>query len=221
MKLKDLTGKNFGRLTVTKRLENKILPSGKSQTRWLCKCECGNQHIASGENLKSGNVESCGCYAKEIQIKTHIKHGMSRTRIFNEWRSMKKRCTNKSRKDYKHYGDRGIKVCDEWFEDFMSFYNWAMANGYKDNLTLDRKNVNGNYEPDNCRWITNKEQQSNRRSNRILVYNGEALTITKMADKYHISRYALAYRLNKGMDIEKALFTPVDKGNNFLKTANL
>lgn len=135
-------------------------------------------------------------------------HGMTGTRIHNEWRAMKRRCYTKSHIEYKRYGGRGISVCDEWRDNFMSFYDWAMTNGYRDDLTLDRIDVNGNYEPSNCRWVTQKEQQNNRRNNHYIEYNGEKLTAKQFSEKYNLNYSTLITRLHRNWSIERILNTP-------------
>ena len=154
----DLTGQRFGRLTVVSRAENR-----GNQTRWLCKCDCGNEKIIAGNALKSGVTLSCGCYHKEVTGKIRRTHGGTGTRLHSIWQNMKARCYRESAREYENYGGRGITICDEWRNDYKAFHDWAVENGYADNLTIDRKNVNGNYEPSNCRWITNEEQQRNKR----------------------------------------------------------
>lgn len=141
-------------------------------------------------------------------------HGMTGTRLFNIWQSMKQRCYDVKHDHYKEYGGRGIKVCDEWLSDFMAFYEWAMANGYKERLTIERKDVNGNYEPSNCCWATIKEQANNKRNNRIVEYKGKKYTIAELSEKYNINYHCLYYRLQNGWDIEKALLLEPKNGRN-------
>ena len=144
-----------------------------------------------------------------------IKHGLHGTRIYNIFNGMKGRCYCKEHFAYESYGGRGITVCDEWRNSFQAFYDWAMSNGYRDDLTLDRINNDGNYEPLNCRWITMKEQCSNRRNNHLLTYKGETKTLTEWAELYGKSYVALFMRLKRGWSIEKAIETPLRGGGNY------
>lgn len=134
------------------------------------------------------------------------RHGLANTKLYKSWQRMKVRCYNKNYSHYKDYGGRGIVVCDEWLHDVVSFYNWAIDNGYQEGLTLDRIDVNGNYEPGNCRWITNDEQQNNRRNNIKITYNGKTQTITQWANELGIKRDLIERRYHRGYTDKACLF---------------
>lgn len=196
-KFKDITGQRFGRLTVLYRLHNI-----KGKTKWFCVCDCGNLKEVTLSDLKKGNTQSCGCLYKDI----HTKHKKCDTRLYCIFGAVKSRCYNKNNKRYKDYGGRGIAVCDEWKDDFMSFYNWAILNGYNDTLTIDRIDVNGNYEPSNCRWVTPKQQARNRRSNRNYTINGETHCLKEWCEIVGLNYRTVQYRINiLNQNIERAL----------------
>ena len=153
-KLKDLTGLKFGKLTVISFSHMK----GK-HSYWDCICECGNAHTVRSDCLKCGFVKSCGCMNTTDRMKPD---SIKKHRLYSIYWGMRQRCYNNKQKHYDRYGGRGITVCDEWLNDFKAFYDWAMTNGYRDDLTIDRINNDGNYEPSNCRWVTMKEQNSNK-----------------------------------------------------------
>lgn len=203
-KLIDLTGQKFGRLTVIK------LHGTKNKTSyWLCKCDCGNEKIVRASNLKNKHVRSCGCLQQESRLTHSRTHGLSKTRIYKIYLGMKKRCYNKNYIQFHLYGGRGIKVCDEWLDGFINFYKWSLTNGYNDNLTIDRIDSNGNYEPSNCRWITTREQNLNTSKNRYITYNNETHTMKEWAELCNLTYSALQHRLERKWDLGKALTTPM------------
>jgi hypothetical protein len=210
----DLTGNKYGRLTV-------ISFSCKKDKRsyWNCQCECGNYTVIDNYKLLSGHTKSCGCLAKESIRKIgkeyqlsnppkRIKHGLCHKTLYNSWHSMLYRCENENDPRYYDYGGRGIQVCREW-HDIKLFYEWAIQNGYKEGLSIDRIDVNGNYEPSNCRWADRITQQNNMRKNRLLVVNGETKTVANWARAYGIDYGVLMSRLQRGWNEEKALKSPV------------
>ena len=154
-KLIDLTGQVFCRWVV---LQYDCTKNGEAY--WLCKCTCGTVRSVNGYHLRSGRSTSCGCYSAELTRERlpHTTHGLKKAnpRLYRIWQCMLNRCRRQKDKCYQNYGGRGISVCEEW-HSFPPFYEWAMANGYRDNLSIDRIDVNGNYEPSNCQWLTMAE----------------------------------------------------------------
>jgi hypothetical protein len=202
----DLTGKRFGKLTVVS-----FAYMRGTRSYWNCICDCGNEKIAGIDHLKNGDIVSCGCVQKSTLPPSHKKHGMSNTRLYTIWALMKYRCYNPSRREYHNYGGRGIKVCDEWME-FDSFMRWAFNNGYSENLTLDRIDNDGNYCPENCRWVDRKAQQNNRRSNRLITFKGITKNITQWASDNNLPYYVLKKRLDVlGWSFERAISEPAKK----------
>lgn len=213
-KFKDLTGQRFGRLTVIKRGENYITPhSGKPRARWICQCDCGNESLVLGEALTRHLVVSCGCFQKEKASAQFTTHGQTNSRLYNVWCAMKRRCYNPNVKEFPLYGGRGITMCDEWKNDYTSFAQWALSHGYDENAprgqcTIDRIDTNGNYEPNNCRFITQQEQMNNVRYNHYLEYNNEVHTIAEWGRILNISAEKITNRINKlGWTPERALTT--------------
>ena len=206
MKPIDLTGKVYGRLKVIK-----LDKMAKTVNRkWICECNCGNIVSVAGNNLKNGHTQSCGCILREKQRNKFYKHGMSKTKIYSVWRTMKQRCTYEKNESYKNYGGRGITYCDEW-EEFEPFYEWAMANGYKEGLSIDRIDSDGNYEPSNCRWVTMKKQQNNRTNNRIIKYKNKEMNLQQFIKLTGLTESAVRGRLDRGWSVEDIANTPMIK----------
>lgn len=158
-KIKDLTGQKFGRLTVIERAGS----NSYGRALWLCVCDCGKIDIKQGKLLLNGHCRSCGCGEYENRVNNCTSHKLTNTRLYTIWGGMKQRCYYTKHKDYHNYGGRGITICDEWKNDFKAFYDWAITHGYRDDLTIDRIDVDKNYTPDNCRWATAHEQRINQR----------------------------------------------------------
>jgi len=201
-------GQRFGRLTVVSRAEN----TKAGQARWECICKCGKNTVVVSQYLRGSKIKSCGCLRKEKLKTGTIKHGESKTRLYGIWETIKRRLNEKKRKDYRHYGGRGILICDDWKNDFRSFRNWALSNGYRDNLTIDRIDNNKGYFPANCRWVDMKTQANNKRTNRYITYNGKTKTFAEWGQEIGGSATLIRDRIDKlGWSIEKALTTPVKR----------
>lgn len=198
----DLTGKKFNKLTALYRVGN----IGKCAA-WHCVCECGNEVDVRAESLKSGNTKACGCMIPTTYQNSYI-HGMSKTRLYKIWQGMYTRCYRENNKYYCNYGGRGITVCDEWRNNFIDFRDWALKNGYSDELTIDRIDVNGNYEPENCRWATRIEQMNNTRANKKVDYKGERRTISEFARMHNMEPSVVRSRIARGWKMEDALSFP-------------
>lgn len=188
MKFIDLTGNRFGKLVVLERVYR-----GKKKVEWLCKCDCGNNTIVQGSNLKNGHIRSCGCQI----VESNTKHNQWNTRIYRIYYAMKERCNNPKSKQYEYYGGNGICVCSEWENSFEAFYKWAVSNGYDNNLTIDRINPKGNYEPSNCRWATRATQSFNRRISKDNTSGYTGISRRKDTGKYqaYISKNGKRYVL--------------------------
>ena len=186
--MNEMIGKKYGLLTIEK-------PYNGSNKRFVCKCECGNIRIAYVSQLETG-IKSCGCLSKKMFT------GNSKTRLYGIWANMKKRCYIKTNPCYKHYGGRGIKMCDEWIGEngFDSFREWSMNHGYSDELTIDRIDVNGNYEPSNCRWITWKEQHDNTRRTVRIEVDGVTKTALEWSLVYGVNPKNITRRIREGID---------------------
>lgn len=201
----DLTGQRFGRLTV---IELHSAAMHGTNRRWLCKCDCGGEKIVTSSRLLQGRTRSCGCLRKETASqngKKQARHGMNRTRLYNIWGSMLKRCRCERDNAYPLYGGRGIKVCDSWYR-FDNFRDWALSNGYRDDLTIDRKDNDKGYTPENCRWSTMREQSNNKRTNHNISINGSTHTIAEWSVISGTKRVTIHARLRRGWTEEQAVY---------------
>lgn len=204
-KVIDLTGQKFGRLTAVK------LDRVERCAYWLCKCDCGKETIATSGSLRTGHKKSCGCLhddlSRERLTQMNLTHGESNTRLYKIWTDIKKRCYRKTFWAYDRYGGRGISLCKEW-HDYPTFRDWCLANGYADNLTIDRIDNDGNYEPSNCRWVDRKAQANNKCNVRRITYNGETKTIAEWAEALGINYTTLYNRIfNYNIPLAEALST--------------
>lgn len=194
-----LIGEKFGRLTVV----DEVGKNKWGDRTWKCRCDCGNTLVVSGGHLKSGHTKSCGCLARELRVEKATVHGITsggkRPRTMNVWRGMKARCFNPKAVSYPNYGARGITVCDEWLS-FENFHNWAMANGYADDLQLDRIDNDGNYCPENCRWVTRSMNQRNTSRTHLMTINGKTQCASDWIKELGISKSTFYEALKKGED---------------------
>lgn len=204
----DLTGKKFGRLIVIKRVKNNYF----GVVYWLCKCDCGNFKTIRGNNLKSGKTQSCGCLQKEKaknigeNKRKYKKEYLSLRCIF---KGIKNRCYNKKSNNYNRYGAKGISICKKWLDNPLSFCEWALQNGYKKGLTIDRIDTNGKYEPNNCRWVDYTTQCRNRKNSLTFTINDICLPLIEWCKIYNMPYQAVLKRLKRKWQIEKALTIPL------------
>ena len=175
---------------------------------WTCKCICGTQKVIQGSLLLNGGTKSCGCLHKERTSAVKTTHGLRKSNLYPVWRSMKSRCYNPSNERYPDYGGRGIIFCDEWL-DFQLFHSWALANGYKKGLSIERKDNDGNYCPVNCKWATSTEQNNNRRDNIQVLYQGKLQSFALLFSGDSVRRKKVWERIyRRGWDVDRAVDTP-------------
>ena len=208
-KHKDLTGQRFGHL-----LAKRYLGRGVSNKHtYECICDCGTVVDVVAERLTGGYKTSCGCATPH---NPGIWVGDSSTRLYRIWIGMKFRCDKGDKYCDKHYVERGIKVCDEWYNNYFAFKEWALSHGYQENLTIDRIDNYGDYCPDNCRWISMEEQNRNRTNNRMVEYRGITKTLAEWSRDLNVNYWTLIYRFDKlHMTPEEAFNTPImDKNQN-------
>lgn len=214
----DLSNQRFGRLVA-------IEPAGvskKGRMMWKCICDCGNTVIANGQYLRRGDTKSCGCrrydtsHLEPYRHKPHRKYnaeyipcynGYVKPVLYTVWVSMKDRCYNPQNKFYKIYGGKGIRVCEEWFEDFQAFNDWAVTSGYKRGLSIDRIDNSGDYCPENCRWATPIEQANNKSNSHKITYNGETHTIAEWSRISGLNYSLIKSRIHRGWSVDEIFET--------------
>lgn len=207
-KTRDITQQKFGELTAI-RFDHRDNRVNGGQHYWLFRCDCGNEVVLRKNSVISGNTKRCSCCSAKRSAKRNTIHGGVGTRLYREWAGIIQRCTNPNDTSWNRYGAKGISVCDEW-RDFSSFRDWALSKGYNDNMTIDRINCLGNYEPSNCRWVTVREQANNKEKTIFITFDGERMALSYWADKLGISYHTLYDRLYRlGWSIEKAFTTSV------------
>lgn len=206
----DRTGQQFPHFTVL-RLDRVIRTEKSIRTYWWCECECRKIWSANAGQLK--HIKSCGCLARVALLKSVTTHGRKGTVEHNTWNRIQQRCTNSNAPDYPRYGGRGIQMCERWRNSFEAFYADMGARPGK-GYSIERKENNGHYEPDNCRWATAKEQSNNRRNNHPVTHNGKTLTLTQWAEIKKMNPSTLSSRFQKDMGVEDALNTPILRKKN-------
>ena len=198
------TKEKYGRLTVLYEVPKSDKPQGVTNRMFVCLCDCGKVTKAiSLSDLKRGKTQSCGCLCLERIKEANTKHGDGHSRLNVMWCNMKQRCYNTNMRDYHLYGGRGIKICDEWKDDFSAFRKWAYENGYDPDAkrgenTLDRIDVNGDYEPSNCRFVSQKTQCNNLRKNLLIEIDGRTQTLKQWSDESGIDEAKIRYRYKHG-----------------------
>lgn len=204
MRQENIIGKRFNRLKVIQFIKS------KPKNKWLCQCDCGNTAISTGYKLKSGHTKSCGCIRTEKFKSRVTKHGISAShpKIYHAYMDMMARCYNPDLKNFHRYGGRGIMVCEEWKTNLESFLNWSLQNGFEENLSLDRIQNDGNYEPNNCRWIPQLKQAQNRSTTVFIEHNGIKESMAATGRRYGITPQAIKFRLAKGWSVKDALESP-------------
>ena len=203
----DLKGQQFGRLTVLRKQRMRR----HARSYWLCQCQCGQRKCIKGTDLILSKTQSCGCYRREKTSQTFRKHGdggNNRSRLYGAWAGMKQRCLNEKCEQYKYYGGRGIKLCKLW-HDFRAFKKWALANGWREVLEIDRIDNDGDYCPENCHWNTRKGNMRNTRRTRWFTINGETKSLSEWCEIYDVSYKTVHARLERGWDIFDALTKPL------------
>lgn len=197
-------GDKFNFLTIKDFADSK---AADGRPYWLCKCDCGKEKIIAQNNLRTGQVKSCGCHRENT--KSNLRHGEVKSLLYMVFIEMKSRCLNSNHKFYHYYGGRGISICEEWQEKmpkgYYNFREWALSNNYHDGLTLDRKNNDMGYSPENCHWVSMKEQNRNRRNTKMVEFHGSLVPLGKLCEDFGLHHKTVDRRLRVGWDLELAM----------------
>ena len=199
-------GERYGRLITVERVKG---PDGDFRQYWNCLCDCGAYKVIMAYSFVKSLTRSCGCLNRETLDLKVSSSWKNKSRLYDIWRHIIIRCEDHKCRAYPRYGGRGIKICEEWKNDYESFKKWSEDNGYNDTLTIDRIDNNQGYNPSNCRWATRKEQQRNKTNNRLIEYNGETKCIGEWVEILGIRENVLRFRIENGWSIERAFTTPV------------
>jgi hypothetical protein len=205
----DLTGKRFNKLEVIEFTNNR---NSSGEFLWLCQCDCGNKTEVSTNDIKNGYIKSCGCLKGKNQFENPKHLYQKHYHLYQRWKGIKKRCYNPNYESYDIYGDRGIKVCDAW-QEFESFLEWSLENGFNKSLQIDRIDSNGDYEPSNCRWVTPKENSNNKRNNRLITIDGEEKTVAEWARIAGVTKKTITDRINRGWPKDQLLLPEREREN--------
>jgi hypothetical protein len=202
--IQDFIGKKYSRWTVLEHVGS----DEKFRRIVRVMCDCGTERTVRMSELTYGRSQSCGCYNREVISRACTKHGVSHTSpLYKTWSAMKQRCYNPKQTAYKHYGGRGIYVCDEWREDFAKFEKWCQENGYKKGLEIDRIDNDRGYSAENCRWVTRRENMKNTRRNILVTYGGETKAVSDWCEQYELPHNVVTRRIDRKWPTEK-LFIP-------------
>ncbi|HEY8560533.1 MAG TPA: hypothetical protein VIL74_09160 [Pyrinomonadaceae bacterium] len=200
-------GDKFGKLTIIAAADSL---DKRNKTAWLCVCECGTQKVIRQSHLRTGIAKSCGCQRQISRVIKLTKHGASRSITYNSWLAMKQRCLNPKHKKYKNYGGRGITICERWLDSFEYFLA-DMGERPSSSHTIDRINHDGNYAPENCRWLLQANQQRNKSDNRLITINGETKCVSEWCEVYNVSVGLVSGRLKAGWTPIDAFTEPADR----------
>lgn len=212
MRRHQLRGRQFGRLFVIDLHDICETPGGTKRTRWMCRCDCGVEKVVRGQDLVTGAIRSCGCFQSESSARRRTTHGQTKqgkfSREYTSWAGAKKRCTNPKDRNYRHYGGRGIRMCDRWSKDFAAFF--ADMGPCPEGMEIDRVDVNGDYKPCNCRWATLSQQALNKRNTKYVeMFDGAKRPLMEVCREMGVDYFVVYSRLKNGWTLGRAIAAPL------------